>query len=96
MHRAADDLLTMVPALAFLCAGVPLASLLDDLGLFDAVAVEIERRRDAVPVGALWVLAAATTAVLNLDTTVVLLTPLVIRLARRAMQVQCGACSQRG
>ena len=34
--------------------------------------------------GALWVLAAATTIVLNLDTTVVLLTPLYLRLARRA------------
>lgn len=84
MDRVADNLHAMVPALLFLCAGVPLAALLDELGLFDAVAVEIERRWDAVPVGALWVLAAATTAVLNLDTTVVLLTPLVIRLARRA------------
>ena len=33
---------------------------------------------------ALWVLAAATTAVLNLDTTIVLLTPLYVRLARNA------------
>ncbi len=31
----------------------------------------------------LWLLAAATTVVLNLDTTVVLLTPLYLRLARR-------------
>ena len=84
MERAADNLQAMVPALLFLCAGVPLAALLDELGLFDAVAVEVERRWDAVPVSVLWVLAAVTTAVLNLDTTVVLLTPLAIRLARRA------------
>jgi arsenical pump membrane protein len=84
VDRTAANLQAMVPALLFLCAGVPLAALLDRLGLFDAVAVEIERRRSTVPIAALWVLAAATTAVLNLDTTVVLLTPLAIRLARRA------------
>ena len=33
---------------------------------------------------ALWALAAATTVVLNLDTTIVLLTPLYVRIARRA------------
>lgn len=84
MERAIDNVQAMVPALLFLCAGVPLAALLDELGLFDALAVEIERRWDPVPVGALWILAAVTTAVLNLDTTVVLLTPLAIRLARRS------------
>src|SRR5690349_6012006 len=73
----------MVPALLFLCAGVPLAALLDRLGFFDAIASAIEQRWDDVPVLALWILAAATTGVLNLDTTVVLLTPLYIRLARR-------------
>ena len=83
MDRVAENLAAMVPALLFLCAGVPLAALLDRLGLFDALAVEIERRRERIPVLALWVLAAATTAVLNLDTTVVLLTPLYARLARR-------------
>lgn len=84
MQRAADNVQAMIPALLFLCAGVPLASLLDRIGFFDALAGEVERRWEVVPVGALWVLAAATTAVLNLDTTVVLLTPLSIRLARRA------------
>lgn len=73
----------MAPALLFLCAGVPLAALLDRLGFFDSVAVTIERRWDHVPVSVLWWLAAATTAVLNLDTTIVLLTPLYVRLARR-------------
>lgn len=73
-----------VPALLFLLAGVPLAALLDRLGLFDAVAVEIERRWEHIPVVVLWILAAVTTAALNLDTTVVLLTPLYVRLARRS------------
>lgn len=81
MSRAADALCAIAPALAFLCAGVPLAALLDRLGFFESVARLLQR--GAGPV-ALWGLAAATTAVLNLDTTVVLLTPLYIRLARRA------------
>ncbi len=84
MDAAAENLRSLLPALAFLCAGVPLAALLDRLGYFDALAVEIERRLDGVPILALWVLAAVTTAVLNLDTTVVLLTPLYIRLARHS------------
>lgn len=84
MQQAIDGVRTMVPALLFLCAGVPLAALLDRLGFFDALAVRIARPGRPVPVGALWLLAAGTTVVLNLDTTVVLLTPLYIRLARRS------------
>src|SRR5690606_28699985 len=49
VERAIDNVQAMVPALLFLCAGVPLAALLDELGLFDALAVEIERRWDPVP-----------------------------------------------
>ena len=79
-----DQLRTLAPALAFLLAGVPLAALLDRLGFFDAVVSAIAGRFASVPVLALWVLAALTTIVLNLDTTVVLLTPLYLRLARRA------------
>ena len=84
MDRVAGNLESMVPALLFLLAGVPLAALLDRLGFFDALAVEVERRWERLPVVVLWILAAATTAVLNLDTTVVLLTPLYVRLARRS------------
>ncbi len=84
MQQAVDGVWAMAPALLFLCAGVPLAALLDDLGFFDSLAAVVERRWDPVPVAALWWMAAATTVVLNLDTTVVLLTPLSIRLARRA------------
>lgn len=83
MCRAIDDMTAMVPALLFLCAAVPLASLLDRLGFFDAIAIAIDRRFEVVPVGVLWWLAGVTTVVLNLDTTVVLLTPLYVRLARR-------------
>jgi arsenical pump membrane protein len=79
-----DQLQSIAPALAFLLAGVPLAALLDRLGFFDAIATALGRRYAHIPVLALWILAALTTVVLNLDTTVVLLTPLYVRLARRA------------
>jgi arsenical pump membrane protein len=84
VDEALHEVEAMVPALLFLLAAVPLAHLLDRLGFFDAVALTIEARWAQVPVLALWVLAAMTTAVLNLDTTVVLLTPLYVRLARRS------------
>lgn len=84
MDQAGDALATVAPALAFLLVGVPLAALLDELGFFDSVAGLLAERFDRLPVLALWVLAAATTVALNLDTTIVLLTPLYVRLARRA------------
>src|SRR5438067_527412 len=83
MTRVADQLSSLWPALAFLMVGVPLATLLDRLGFFEATAVVVGSRGRDTPVLALWVLAAVTTVVLNLDTTVVLLTPLYIRMARR-------------
>jgi arsenical pump membrane protein len=85
MSRVAEELSALWPALAFLLAGVPLAALLDRLGFFEAAAAALGgRRREETSVLGLWVLAALTTAVLNLDTTIVLLTPLYLRLARRA------------
>ena len=84
MSSVGDQLRELAPALAFLLAGVPLAVLLDRLGYFEAVIDALARRRSDVPVVALWVMAAVTTVVLNLDTTIVLLTPLYLSLARRA------------
>ena len=83
MHRVGDQLLELAPALAFLLAAVPLATLLDRLGFFRAAAARLTGP-NGTSVLALWVLAAATTVVLNLDTTIVLLTPLYVRIARRA------------
>jgi arsenical pump membrane protein len=76
-----DQLETLAPALAFLLAAVPLAHLLGRLGFFDAVARRVAHRFAGVWVW--WLLAAVTTVVLNLDTTVVLLTPLYLHVARR-------------
>ena len=84
MHRVADQLASVAPALAFLLAAVPLATLLDRLGFFAAAATVLATRERGISVFALWMLAGGTTVVLNLDTTVVLLTPLYVRLARRA------------
>jgi len=67
--------------LLFLLAAVPLAVLLDRIGVFAALAAAIDGGRHLV--AWLWVLAAAVTVVFNLDAAVVLLTPLYIRLARR-------------
>ena len=84
MSRVADQWSSLWPALAFLLAGVPLAALLDRMGFFGAAAsVMLGHDQTDRSVFGLWVLAAVTTAVLNLDTTVVLLTPLYLRLARR-------------
>lgn len=85
MPRLLDQWSSLWPALAFLLAGVPLADLLGRLGFFDSVAVVMlgrgHRQRSVL---GLWVLAGLTTAVLNLDTTIVLLTPLCLRLARHS------------
>ena len=58
-----------------------------DDGLFDAVAVRLERRpalrRDTRLLAALLGVVAATTAVLNLDTSVAFLTPILVLAARR-------------
>ena len=84
MGDVPHHLRNLLPALAFLLAAVPLALLLGRLGFFDAVASTIAARTSSVPLGALWLLAGFTTVVLNLDTTIVLLTPLFLRLGRRA------------
>ena len=41
MTRVGDQLTSIAPALGFLLAGVPLALLMDRLGLFDAVAIAL-------------------------------------------------------
>lgn len=67
--------------LLFLVFAVPLAVVLDDIGVFAAVASRIDGGRHVA--GWLWALAATVVIVFNLDAAVVLLTPLYIRVARR-------------
>ena len=98
MDRVGDQLAELAPALAFLLAAVPLATLLDRLGFFRAVAARLAGPR-GTSVLALWLVAAATTIVLNLDTTIVLLTPLYVRIRGtptpiRSSSRSCPSCSR--
>jgi arsenical pump membrane protein len=88
-HRSADQLLAPV---AFLLAAVPLAVLLDRLGFFAATARLLTRGGGGT--GWLWILAAVVTTVLNLDASVVLLTPLYVRFARRRGLAPLGLAIQ--
>lgn len=67
--------------LAFLLLAVPLAVLLDQLGFFAAIAARIDESCHLHLW--LWVFAAAVTTLFNLDASVVLLTPLYVRIAHR-------------
>lgn len=85
--KAWDEIARVGPVVGFLAAVLALADACAGEGLFDAVGAVLARRAHARPrrllVGT-FVAAAVTTAVLSLDTTIVLLTPVVIATARRA------------
>jgi arsenical pump membrane protein len=66
--------------LAFVVFAVPLATLLDQIGVFEELAGLAARTPRVV--GTCWIIAAAVVALLNLDAAVVLLTPLYARTAR--------------
>lgn len=70
----------VLSSLAFLIFAVPLGILLDELGFFAGVAALIPPRM-SYPV--LWILAAGVTTLMNLDASVVLLTPLYYHYAKR-------------
>ena len=75
----------LLPVVAFLAAVLVLAKLCDDEGLFDALGAITARTSDGNPAALLrrvFVIAAVTTAVLSLDATIVLLTPVVLSTAR--------------
>jgi arsenical pump membrane protein len=78
---ASDALHPLYAPLAFLILAVPLAVMLDQVGFFHAVAARIDHTR-RLHLG-LWLFAAAVTTLFNLDASVVLLTPLYVRIARR-------------
>jgi len=81
----------LVEPLLFVALAVPLAVLLDERGCFDAVARRLPVRSTAL---GLWVLGAATVALVNLDAAVVLLTPVAIRAAARAGEDARGLALQ--
>ncbi|MGH9300403.1 MAG: SLC13 family permease [Acidimicrobiales bacterium] len=81
LSQVGHDLRPLAGAVGFLVAAVPLAVMLDRLGFFESLASRFVGGSRMT--GWLWALAAAVTTVLNLDASVVLLTPLYIRIARR-------------
>lgn len=80
VHDAAAEVAGLAPVVAFLGAVLVLARMCDDEGLFEAAGAALARTR----VGSgrllrhLFVITATITAVLSLDATVVLLTPVVL------------------
>ena len=80
-NAASDSLHLLTKPLLFLLFAVPLAILLDRIGVFEALAATVDGG-DHLAAG-LWLLATAVTIVFNLDASVVLLTPLYIRIAQR-------------
>jgi len=79
----------MLPVVGFLAAVLVLAKLCDDEGLFHAAGTWMARGSGGKPrrlLGQVFLIAAATTAILSLDATVVLLTPVVLATVR-AMRV---------
>ena len=75
----------LLPVVGFLAAILVLARLCDDEGLFRAVGVAMARFSAGNPkhlLSMVFVVASATTAILSLDATVVLLTPVVLATAR--------------
>jgi arsenical pump membrane protein len=80
-HAASDSLHLLTTPLLFLLFAVPLAILLDRIGVFATLATMVDSGEHLV--AGLWLLATGVTIVFNLDASVVLLTPLYIRIAQR-------------
>ena len=85
MDEAAAEVNRLLPVVGFLAAILVLARLCDDEGLFHAAGVAMARISAGRPkrlLAMVFVVASATTAILSLDATVVLLTPVVLATAR--------------
>lgn len=83
---ATDEVYAVGPTLLFLAVLLVLSHLADAEGVFTWAAAVVSRRAGNSPIALfrrIFVLAAVTTAILNLDATVVLLTPVVIATVRR-------------
>ncbi len=84
--QAKAEARALVPTVGFLAAVLVLADLCDRYGLFDAAGRWIgagSRGRPIALLGLVFVVASAVTAVLSLDTTVVMLTPVVFATVTR-------------
>ncbi|MFS0896524.1 SLC13 family permease [Mycolicibacterium litorale] len=82
---AAAEVARLAPVVGFLAAVLVLAQLCDDAGLFHAAGVWMARSGAGDPrrlLAVVFVIATGTTAILSLDATVVLLTPVVLATCR--------------
>ncbi|GAA3811775.1 ArsB/NhaD family transporter [Streptomyces coacervatus] len=87
LDHAREEAARLGPVVGFLAAVLVLAHFCDVEGLFQACGAWMARRAAGSPgrlLAAVFVLASAITAVLSLDATVVLLTPVVLATAARA------------
>ncbi len=85
-HDALAEIGRLAPVVAFLAAVLVLARLCDGEGLFDAAGAAMARATSGGQhrlLASVFAISAAVTAVLSLDATVVLLTPVVLVTARR-------------
>ncbi|MEU3663873.1 arsenic transporter [Streptomyces sp. NPDC032940] len=86
-HEAWEQTRTLLPVVGFLALVLMLAYLCAKEGLFEAVGAAVARRCGDSPrrmLTGVFAVAAAVTAVLSLDATVVLLTPVVLATAARS------------
>ena len=86
-HEAGSELVTLAPTVGFLAAVLVLAHLADEEGVFGFAGAVVGRLSRGSPqrlLGLVFVVASVVTAVLSLDATVVLLTPVVLATATRA------------
>ncbi|HET7665713.1 MAG TPA: SLC13 family permease [Mycobacterium sp.] len=84
-HDALTEVRQLLPVVGFLAAVLVLARLCDDEGLFRAAGATMARSNSGHQrrlLASIFAIAAATTAVLSLDATVVLLTPVVLATTR--------------
>lgn len=86
MNNAIAEITRLLPVVGFLAAVLVLAKLCDDEGLFHAIGVYLARGAHGSDgrrlLSLVFLVAALTTAVLSLDATVVLLTPVVLATAK--------------
>lgn len=94
LRDAVDEMARLLPVIGFLAAVLVLAELCDEEGVFRAAGKIMARSsagRSRLLLRQVFVVASVTTAVLSLDATVVLLTPVVLATARAA---STGAATQ--
>lgn len=96
-HRAWEQTRTLLPVVVFLALVLMLAYLCAKEGLFEAVGAAVARRCGGSPrrlLTGVFAVACAVTAVLSLDATAVLLTPVVLATASGPVRGPARTCTR--